>query len=78
MDEAVKKALIIFQNIWALLDIDDLVGYQIWDVNQTELEENDHIVPLEIRWQSPDLGDWQLLGTVESERGKLPMDIEIE
>lgn len=78
VEVAVREAQNIFQNIWALIDKDDLIGYQIWDVNQKELSQNGNVLPLHKRWSSGELGDWELIGDIQAEAVSPPIDVEID
>lgn len=75
---AVREAQNIFQNIWALIDKDDLIGYQIWDINQKELADNGNLIPLQKRWTSPELGDWELIGDIQAGEIEPPIDVKID
>ena len=89
MEDAVKDAIIesqnIFQNLWALIDQDELIGYQVWDYNQQEIEEAGGKIRLQKRWTTEKEGDWEILGTVkiiadsvEEENSIIEVDIESE
>ena len=56
VEDAVKGAIVksqnIFENLWTFIDQDELVGYQVWDYNQAEIEEAGGKLPLKKRWTS--------------------------
>ncbi|MCI4666778.1 MAG: hypothetical protein MRZ79_01360 [Bacteroidia bacterium] len=78
VEEAVKQAQNIFQNIWALIDKDDLIGYQIWDINQQELLQNNKSLPLQKRWVSDELGDWELIGDIQADSNHQTIEVNID
>ncbi len=76
--DAVRDAQNIFQNIWSLIDRDNLVGYRIWDVNHSDLEAHDFRFPLKVRWQGPEVGDWELTGEINAKDLKPSFEVAIE
>ena len=69
VEDAVKDAIVksqnIFQNLWSFIDQDELIGYQVWDYNQFEIEEAGGKIRLQKRWATEKEGDWEILGTIK-------------
>ncbi|GAB4410484.1 MAG: hypothetical protein OHK0039_14930 [Bacteroidia bacterium] len=61
VSKAVADAQTLFQNLWPLLDRDDLVGYRIWDFHANEIAQH---VALSHRWDTRSCGDWELHGEI--------------
>jgi hypothetical protein len=53
----------MFQNLWTLLDKDDLIGFVVWDFNQKELIEQEGIIDFSQRWDVGAKGDWEVCGS---------------
>jgi hypothetical protein len=68
VEDAVKGAIVqsqnIFENLWTFFDQDELVGYQVWDYNQAEIEAEGGFVNLKKRWTSSKGGDWEIHGQI--------------
>lgn len=60
---AVVKAQTWSQNLWSLVDQDELIGYRVWDLMATELPTEGSYA-LEHVWQAGSLGDWQIEGEI--------------
>ncbi|MEO0899366.1 MAG: hypothetical protein AAFY71_23340 [Bacteroidota bacterium] len=82
IEEAVASAVVeaqnIFQNLWALLDRDDLIGYKIWDVNLDELQESQGNYPLHVVWNAEKTGHWELIGEIKLEEAPASIDVQID
>ena len=85
VEDAVKDAIVksqnIFQNLWAFIDQDELVGYQVWDYNQAEIAEAGGEISLKKRWTSEKGGDWEIVGKIsinQEKEGDLPIEVDIE
>ncbi len=59
---AVADAQTLAQNLWSLVDQDELIGYRVWDFMASELSEP--LVPLQQRWVEQSLGTWELRGEI--------------
>lgn len=77
---AVREAQTLWQNLWALIDQDDLVGYHIRDLSLQELSAADGHIALTPRWNTANCGDWELQGHVElgPDTSPQPRQVEIE
>ena len=64
---AVFQAQSLMQNIWSLIDKDELIGYQIWHFNQEEIQAANGHIPLTARWASYSHGDWEVKGKLRIE-----------
>ena len=62
--QAVRQAQTVWQNLWALIDQDDLVGFEVRDLSLAELEAAGGRIDLHLRWDTPNCGDWELQGYV--------------
>lgn len=63
---AVVKAQNILQNVWSLLDKDELIGYKIWYFNNLDIEECGMKIELSERFSSYSHGEWEIAGKVEA------------
>lgn len=63
---AIIKTQSLMQNIWSLIDKDELIGYQIWHFNQDDLREAEGNIPLTARWASHSHGDWEVKGHLKA------------
>lgn len=61
--QAVVKSQSWSQNLWSLIDQDELIGYRVWDLMASEIP-TDETVELVQNWTSQSLGDWTLEGQV--------------
>jgi hypothetical protein len=52
------------QNLWSLIDQDELIGYCVYDLTATDVPEGDTGLALKQAWTHPQLGDWELIGSV--------------
>lgn len=64
---AVMQSQSLMQNLWSLLDKDELIGYQIWHFNQFEIKEAKGKIPLTARWATYAHGDWEVKGLLTTE-----------
>jgi len=63
---AVIKAQNIVQNIWSLLDKDELIGYKIWHFNSEDIIENGYEIPLSQTFSSFAHGEWEIKGNMKA------------
>jgi len=77
---AVRQAQTVWQNLWSLIDQDDLVGYEVRDLSLAEIEAAGGQVELHLRWDTPSCGDWELWGYVGlgDDPEPPPRQVEIE
>jgi hypothetical protein len=77
---AVRQAQTVWQNLWALIDQDDLVGFEVRDLSLVELEAAGGQIDLDLRWDTIACGDWQLQGYVGlgDDPEPPPQKVEIE
>ena len=61
---AVVKAQNIIQNIWSLIDKDELIGYKIWYFNNFDLQECGYEIELSETFSSYAHGEWEICGKV--------------
>jgi hypothetical protein len=78
---AVRSAQNLIQNLWSLLDRDELIGYEIWDYNSVELGKAPGPIKFSRRWEVGANGDWELFGQVwvgkkDGPTGEVEVEIE--
>ncbi|MFT5618996.1 MAG: hypothetical protein ACI85I_002233 [Arenicella sp.] len=59
---AIIKAQNIVQNVWSLVDKDELIGFKIWYFNSEDLAESDMRIPLKDIIHSSSHGSWGIEG----------------
>ncbi|MEO1449886.1 MAG: hypothetical protein AAFV07_10180 [Bacteroidota bacterium] len=79
--DAVIRSQNVFQNLWSLLDRDDLIGYEVWDLDQDLLQAEGKF-DIQKRWTDNQTGDWELRGEILTDGlvppTTSPVQIEIE
>lgn len=63
---AIMQAQNLMQNIWSLIDRDELIGYRIWHFNQEDIKKAGGSIPLTARWASYNHGDWEVKGILKA------------
>lgn len=64
---AVVKAQNIIQNIWSLIDKDELIGFKVWYFNNEDIEECGLNIELSETFSSFAHGEWEVKGKLEAE-----------
>ena len=66
IESEVKKAVVSAQswtqNLWSLIDQDELIGYQVWDIMDNEIPQDG--LRLTHQWNHAELGVWTLSGQI--------------
>ena len=62
MARIIMRSQNILQNIWTLLDKDDMIGFQIINFSHDLLETQTDPIPFVIPFNSEDFGTWELKG----------------
>ncbi len=62
--EAIKKRQNILQNVWSLINADNLVGFKVWNFSHQELVDNNGKMKLNHHWKSDKYGNWEIDGEV--------------
>lgn len=62
--DAIKKRQNILQNVWSLINADNLVGFQVWNFSHQELLDNKGKIPLNHHWKSERYGHWEIQGEI--------------
>ncbi|MEM9984488.1 MAG: hypothetical protein AAF804_05270 [Bacteroidota bacterium] len=67
IESEVKKAVVSAQswtqNLWSLIDQDELIGYQVWDIMDNEIPPEG--LELTHHWDHAELGAWILSGQIK-------------
>jgi hypothetical protein len=61
---AIVEAQSWWQNLWSLIEQDELVGYCVWDLLSEEIPTGEEGYRLHQRWTHDQLGAWELRGSV--------------
>ena len=67
VEGAVRQSQNLVQNLWSLLDKDELIGFEIWHFNQAQIVEAGGKIPLTARWATYAHGDWEVKGVLEAD-----------
>jgi len=62
--DAIKKRQNILQNVWSLINSDNLVGFQVWNFSQQDILDNKGNIPLNHHWKSERYGHWEIQGEI--------------
>jgi len=65
--QAIVKGQSVFQNLWSIVQRDQLIGHHIWDFNHFDFKSllPKQSLPLQHRLnQNPTLGDWEIKGHI--------------
>lgn len=62
---AIIKSQNIVQNVWSLVDKDELIGFKIWYFNSEDLEESNMQIPLKGIINSGEYGNWEINGEID-------------
>jgi hypothetical protein len=62
--DAIKKRQNILQNVWSLINADNLVGFHVWNFSQQDLMDNKGNIKLNHHWKSERYGHWEIEGEV--------------
>lgn len=64
--EAIKKNQNLFQNLWSLVKADNLIGYQVWHFDHSQIDDAPKEgIDFTHHWVSDAHGDWEIFGNVK-------------
>jgi hypothetical protein len=73
--DAIVEAQSWWQNLWTLIEADELVGYCVWDLLSIDIPAGAEGLPLQQHWVHDQLGTWELQGKVTKSTDSTPRQL---
>ena len=62
VENAIRNAQNVFQNLWSLANRDELLGFQIWDFNNNDIIASGKDINFSHRWSTNHSDEWEISG----------------